>query len=59
MINEHQDLLTLLDDGILQLGLDVQSDGLLNYLNLLLKWNQAYNLTLFVMHRVWCTAIYR
>ena len=35
----------LLEHGLTQLGVDVPCDGLLNYLSLLYKWNQAYNLT--------------
>ncbi len=34
-----------LRDGVRALGLDIPVDGLLHYLSLLHKWNQAYNLT--------------
>ncbi len=34
-----------LKHGMHSLGLDVSCDGLLHYLSLLHKWNQAYNLT--------------
>ena len=42
---EQERLANALTNGIVQLGLNIPSDELLEYLNLLLKWNQAYNLT--------------
>ena len=36
---------TILDEGMHQLGIHLPSDALLGYLNLLHKWNRAYNLT--------------
>lgn len=45
MSNEPQRIADLLNEGIRQLGLQIPSDGLLHYLNLLHKWNHAYNLT--------------
>lgn len=38
-------IVDLLTEGVRQLGMQLSVDGLLNYLNLLQKWNHAYNLT--------------
>ena len=45
MITEQQRIAETLSDGMRQLGVQIPSAGLLVYLNLLHKWNQAYNLT--------------
>lgn len=41
----QDDLRKLLVQGLTQMGLEVDSELLLAYVNLLQKWNQAYNLT--------------
>lgn len=45
MSNEPQRIAEVLDKGLRQLDLHLASDGLLRYLQLLHKWNHAYNLT--------------
>ncbi len=45
MSSEQQRIADTLSAGMRQLGLHIPSEGLLHYLNLLHKWNHAYNLT--------------
>ena len=45
MSREPQRVADSLHEGMRQLGLHLPSEGLLHYLNLLHKWNHAYNLT--------------
>ena len=45
MSDQPQRIVDALIDGVRQLGLQMPIEGLLNYLNLLHKWNHAYNLT--------------
>ena len=45
MSDEQQKIADTLIEGIRNLGLHLPSEGLLCYLNLLHKWNHAYNLT--------------
>ena len=45
MNNEQQQIAETLSAGMHQLGVHIPSEGLLGYLNLLHKWNRAYNLT--------------
>lgn len=42
---DHQKIEQTLSQGMQQLGLDFPLEGFLQYLTLLHKWNQAYNLT--------------
>ena len=44
-MSDESQVLSLLEEGVGQLGLDLPLDKLLQYLDLLEKWNQAYNLT--------------
>ena len=48
-MNDHRQIERALSEGMQRLGLDCKDDGLLHYLELYLqllhKWNQAYNLT--------------
>ena len=44
-MNDMKQIERSLAQGIESLGLDLSCDGLLHYLSLLYKWNQAYNLT--------------
>ena len=45
MSSEQQRIADVLDEGMRQMGLHFSSEKLLQYLSLLKKWNQAYNLT--------------
>ena len=45
MSHESQRIVDALNEGMRQQGLHITSEGLLQYLNLLHKWNHAYNLT--------------
>lgn len=45
MDSEHQQIADTLKNGLRQLGLTCPYEKLLHYLNLLHKWNRAYNLT--------------
>ncbi len=44
-MNDMKQIERSLQQGIDSLGLELSCDGLLHYLSLLYKWNQAYNLT--------------
>ena len=44
-MNDMKPIERSLDQGVKGLGLELSCDGLLHYLSLLYKWNQAYNLT--------------
>ncbi|RUQ88820.1 16S rRNA (guanine(527)-N(7))-methyltransferase RsmG [Legionella septentrionalis] len=44
-MNEHSSIAKKLKDGMQQLGINASAESLLHYLQLLQKWNKAYNLT--------------